>query len=177
MNDWSEVRAVVNRAFGSHFHSVLGSVDEKGVPHLTPVGSLMLGAPGEALFFPIFTSGLRRRLAADPKVGILSVDGRASTWISALASGRFRQPIGVRMHAVAKGAPRPVTKEELLRWHRRVGWLRWFPAYPKLWGKIEEVQELKIYRVEPIRLGALTKGVELSWCTPVAPSPTATSAE
>lgn len=163
MSAWSSTRRLVNRAFSSHFHAAVATVGSDGSPQVAPIGSLLLGEPGRALFFPIFASGTGSRLRADGRVCVLAVDGRALTWLAALARGRFVAPLGVRLHGRAVAAPRPSTEAERRRWLRRVGYLAVLPGFARLWGRLDTVQELEIDRVEPVRLGAMTAGTELVW--------------
>lgn len=161
---WTALRQMVNRAFSSSLHSAVATVDGDGAPVVTPIGSLILRhEPGRAFFFPLFANGLVQRLSEDPRVSILSVDSRFSTWAAALALGRFRSPVGVRMRGRADGPVRKAEREEELRWLRRVRAARFLPGHAKLWSRLDRVQDLIIESAEPIGLGTMTGDSELHW--------------
>ena len=46
---WRTAKSVVNRARASSLHCAVASIDTDGSPHVTPIGSVMLGEPGEAV--------------------------------------------------------------------------------------------------------------------------------
>jgi len=43
--DWSLIRRVHREAFRSSLHFAIASADPEGRPHVTPIGSLLLGPP------------------------------------------------------------------------------------------------------------------------------------
>jgi uncharacterized protein len=57
---WSDVKKVFKKSFSSSFHFSIATVDEEGRPHITPIGSLILGKPGHAIYFEEFTSQLQK---------------------------------------------------------------------------------------------------------------------
>ena len=56
---WREVRSLFKESFRSSFHFAIATVGGEGDPHVTPIGSLVLGKPGHGLSLPelnLFTS-------------------------------------------------------------------------------------------------------------------------
>lgn len=153
---WEAVRHVLRSANATSLHVALSTVGDDGAPAVTAIGTLFLGAPGEAYYLDYRAAGLGHRLDADPRVSILAVDAGRLRWLRALLTGRFARPAAVRLVGRAVGASRPATDEERARFARRVG-LAWrLPAARKLWGRTVRVRELRIERIEEVRLGALS---------------------
>src|SRR6187200_305313 len=94
---WKMAKAVVHRARASSLHCAVASIDTDGSPHVTPIGSVMLGAPGQAVYCDVFNVTLGRNLDHDPRCAILAVDSRKATWVRALLAARFDVPPGVRL--------------------------------------------------------------------------------
>ena len=72
--DWPTVKALFRASFRSSFHYAIATVGENGAPHVTPIGSLMLGKPGHAFYFEKFPRHLPRNLATDSRVCVLAVN-------------------------------------------------------------------------------------------------------
>lgn len=153
--EWTQLRRLLASAFSSSLHTAVASVGPDGAPYVTPIGSLLLGDPGHAFYFEIFASGLGRRLGRDQRLSVLVVDSGRLLWLRALVGGRFPRPPAVRLVGRA-GERRPPSESELRRWRRRVGLLARLPGGRTLWSRLDAVRELRIERVDPIRLGALT---------------------
>jgi hypothetical protein len=72
--DWSVIRRVFTRGFASSFHFAVASVGADGSPHLTPIGSVMLGTTGQGFYFEEYAVW-RERLTAEVKYGQRSSAG------------------------------------------------------------------------------------------------------
>lgn len=155
---WREVRAVMNDAFRSSFHFAVASVGPDGSPHVTPIGSILLGEPGKAVFFEIFTSRLPRNLRHDARICILGVSSGRGFWLGSLLRGKFPRPPGVRLAARVVGERRPPTERELSLWRKRLSALRWTRGYGLLWKRLDHVRDIEIDGVEWIRMGKMTPG-------------------
>ena len=101
---WRSARAVVRRARTSSLHCAIASIDANGSPHVTPIGSVMLGDPGQAIYLDVFNVALGRNLDRDPRCSVLAVDSTKLTWARALIdrtlrhaarrpTGRHRRPL------------------------------------------------------------------------------------
>jgi hypothetical protein len=60
--DWQTIKKLFRHSFTSSFHYAISTVTENGEPHVTPIGSLILGAPGHGFYFEEFPSRLPRNL-------------------------------------------------------------------------------------------------------------------
>ena len=48
--NWEEVKDLFRESFISSFHYAIATVNGEGEPHVTPIGSLILGKPGHGLY-------------------------------------------------------------------------------------------------------------------------------
>jgi hypothetical protein len=155
---WPQIAALCRASFRSSLHFAIGSNGADGHPHLTPIGSLLALEPGRALYFDLFAGGLRARLDADPRVCVMAVDSSRWTWLRALWSGHFTHAPALRLYGRA-GVRRPATAEEKARFHKRVGWLLKLKAARMMWERLDHVRELHFDTCQPVRIGALTRGL------------------
>lgn len=152
---WKQLKTLAGGVFRSSLHFTIATANPDGSPHLTPIGSLILGDPGEAYFFEIFARQLARNLDAGSSVAVLGVNSSSRLWLRALVAGRFRQPPAFRLLGSA-GERRPATSAEKARWQRKVRFLRWTRGYDRLWGNLDVVRELHLHRLQPVRLGPMS---------------------
>ena len=89
---WHIVNKIFKKAFSSSFHYSIASVDENGKPHVTPIGSLILGAPGKAIYFEEFTSKLPNNIKTNKFVSVLAVNSSKLFWLISLIKGQFHEP-------------------------------------------------------------------------------------
>jgi hypothetical protein len=153
--DWEMARQTVRHSFSSSLHCTITSVNADGSAHATPVGSVLLTAPGYGFFFDIFNRQLAHNLDLDPRVTILAVDSSKRLWLSSLLRGHFTRPPGVRLVGEA-GPRRLATAVEVQRWHRAVRPLLRTRGGQILWGKLRYVRDLSIETTSPINLGKMT---------------------
>ena len=94
---WPWLRSLFREAFSSSLHFSLASVNADGSPHVTPIGSVLLGEPGRGLYFEVFTRELPRNVHRDSRMCILAVNSSWGLWLRALWAGRFPHPPAVRL--------------------------------------------------------------------------------
>jgi hypothetical protein len=153
--DWEIIRRVLSDGFASSFHFAVASLGEDGAPHVTPIGSVVLGPPGQGLWIEEYASGLSRRLERDPRVCVMALNAGRWNLLKALWRGEVREPFGVRLHGTV-GARRDATERELARFRRRVHPLRFLRGHDLLWGKhLRSVREVVFDGFEPVRVPPL----------------------
>jgi hypothetical protein len=155
LSHWTELKRLAGSSFNTSLHFAIATVNSDGTPHVTPIGSLILGTPGEGYFFEVFADRLCDNLDRGSAVSVLGVISSPSLWIGALIAGRFKSPPAFRLMGVA-GARRGSTKAERRRWQSKVRLLRFLKGYESLWGNLDTVRELHFHSLEPVRLGAMT---------------------
>jgi uncharacterized protein len=155
---WPQIRRLCNRAFGSSLHFSLASITEDGAPHVTPIGSLLLREPGQAIYFERFTRHMPHNFEHNNKVCVLAVNSGLWFWITSLLRGRFSAPPALRLHGTV-GVLRPATSSEVAAWRRRVRRLRWTKGYALIWAGMSEVRDIHFTTVEEVHIGPMTQGV------------------
>lgn len=156
--NWAEIKALFRESFRSSFHYAIASVGADGDPHVTPIGSLILGRPGQGIYFEKFTRNLPRNLDDGSRVCVLAVNSSRWFWMGSLFAGRFPRPPAVRLHGVA-GPVRHATEREIALWQKRVGRVRFTTGHRLMWRDMSEVREISFDRIEPVQLGVMTSGL------------------
>lgn len=158
---WKDIKRIFNQSFTSSFHYSIASVDPQGFPHVTPIGSLMLGEPGKAIYFEEFTAQLPVNLDHNPQVCVLAVNSNRWFWLKSLFKGQFKQYPSIRLIGKA-GVKRAATSSEIARWHRRIRVTRSTKGFNLLWKNMSQVRELEFNQVKPINIGAMTQHLKQS---------------
>jgi uncharacterized protein len=157
VSNWPQIRRVFTRSFQSSLHFSMATVTAEGLPHVTPVGSLLLRAPGHAIYFEEFTQRMPMNFGGNPNVCVLAVRSGLLFWLWSALRGEFRSPPAIRLHGKV-GAARPATEDELRQWHRRVGKLRGTRGYQMMWANMRTVRDVHFTRADAIQIGAMTRG-------------------
>jgi hypothetical protein len=156
---WPAIYALSRKVFPSSLHFAIATVNADGTPHVTPIGSLVL-FPNEpkGMYYEILTAHMPRNLEIQQRVCVLAVRSDKLFWLRALLGGRFATPPAVRLLGTASPR-RAASPTELARWQRRVRRLRWLKGAQLLWGQMRYVREITFDGYEPVRLGAMTRGL------------------
>lgn len=157
-DDWTEVKALFRESFSSSFHYAVASVGGDGEPHVTPIGSLILGGPGQGFYFEKFTRNLPRNIDNGSRVCVLAVNSSRWFWMGSLVAGKFPRPPAVRLHGFA-GPLRQATGREIALWQKRVARVRHTKGHRLMWRDMREVREITFDRIEPVHVGAMTSGL------------------
>lgn len=115
--NWIKIKQLFKQSFRSSFHYAIATVSEQGEPHITPIGSLILGEVGQGVYFEEYPKQLPRNL--EKKVCVLAVNSSPWFWMKSLISGWFSDPPAARLYGVA-GAVRAATEKEIALLQRRV---------------------------------------------------------
>jgi len=159
--DWQAIKRLFRSSFSSSFHYAIATVTENGEPHITPIGSLVLGEPCRGFYFEEFPRRLPLNLANKNQVCVLAVNSSRWFWLTALVRGRFTSIPAIRLHGRA-GDLRDATDEERTLWQKRVKRLRLTKGYDLMWRNMRSVREIEFTRVEPVNLGAMTRDTIIS---------------
>jgi len=153
---WEIVKKIFKKSFSTSFHYSIATVNENGEPHVTPIGSLILGKPGHAIYFEQFTKKLKNNLKSNPQVCILAVNSSKWFWFTSLFKGRFSEPPAIRLIGKA-GKLREATKREIKIWHKRVKPVRFTKGHEIMWKHMKTVREIQFSKIEPIHIGSMTE--------------------
>jgi uncharacterized protein len=156
--DWDAIRLFMNNKADKYYFA---SADAEGTPHITPIGSIRLTAPGEGYYLEKYPSTLPAHLAANPKVCILAMHLTKWAFLKGMVRGRLTELPGLRLHATL-GLRREATEEEIDNFLRRMSWLKPFKGYDLLWSQMRHVREVRVHGADALTIGPLTRGVELT---------------
>jgi hypothetical protein len=157
-NNSNEIKNLFRESFKSSLHYAIATVSEDGTPHVTPIGSLILGKPGKGFYFEKFTHNLPRNIENSSRVCVLAVNSSRWFWVKSLFGGRFNMPPAVRLYGVAKEL-RPATDREATLWQKRVSSARFTKGHALMWREMSMVREIEFDRIEPVHIGRMTQGL------------------
>jgi hypothetical protein len=150
---WNDIREHFNRSFRSNFHVSVGSVDDKGTPDVTPIGSLFLNSDFSGFYFEKFPSTITK--AEGKKVCILAVNSGIWFWIKSLFTKKFKTYPGLKLYGIL-GKRREATSKEISRLDRRMKTTKGLKGNIYLWGDMPYVRDISFNRFSTINLGEMT---------------------
>lgn len=153
--DWHLIKLLFRKSFASSFHYAIATVTEDGKPHVTPIGSLILGLPGHGVYFEEFPSRLPENLSKNPQLCVLAVNSSRWFWLTSLIRGRFNGMPAVRLLGEA-GELRLATEKEIALWQKRVRSVRFTKGHAKIWKNMRMVREVRFTSIEPVNIGEMT---------------------
>ncbi len=156
ISNWKEVKSLFKNAFNSSFHFAIATINENGEPHITPIGSLILGKPGHGIYFEKFTKNLPRNFGSNKKICVLAVNSSKWFWLKSLLTGHFKSPPAVRLYGVA-GDLREATETEIALWQKRVRSVRFSKGHALIWQSMSMVRDIEFTKIEPVRFGEMTR--------------------
>lgn len=152
---WPTVKRLFRSSFSSSFHYAVSTIAEDGNPHVTPIGSLILGAPGQGFYFEEFPTQLPRNLEINPHVCILAVNSSRWYWLRSLLRGKFEDPPSVRLYGKA-GKIRDASDKEIALWRKRVKAVRFTKGHALIWRNMKKVRDIEFTKIEPVNIGQMT---------------------
>ena len=156
---WHSVKILFKKAFSSSFHYSVASIDENGKPHVTPIGSLILGEPGHAVYFEEFTSKLPVNISANKFISVMAVNSSKWFWLKSLIQGEFSELPALRLNGEA-GTLREATPVEVKVWQKRVKSVSFTKGHKIMWRRMGMVREVVFTSIEPVHIGLMTKNNE-----------------
>lgn len=155
--NWTKIKRLFKQSFKSSFHYAIATVSEQGEPHITPIGSLILGGVGQGVYFEEYPRQLTRNLEKNKQVCVLAVNTSLWFWIKALVRGRFSDPPAVRLYGVV-GEVREATEREIAMLQHRVRRVSFTKGHAMLWKNMRKVRDVRFTRMEPVHVGKMTRG-------------------
>ena len=153
---WTDIKQLFKQSFKSSFHYAIASVKEDGEPHVTPIGSLILGKPGRGLYFEEFPKQLPRNLQTNKQICVLAVNSSRWFWTKSLIAGKFASPPAVRLYGTV-GAVRQATRREIKLWQHRVKRASFTKGHAMMWAHMRMVRDIEFSRAEPVHMGGMTR--------------------
>lgn len=158
VQQWGTMRKIFESAFNSSFHYAIATTNKDGTPHITPIGSLILGEDRKGFYFEGYVNALARNLQHNKRVCVLAVNSNKWSLLKSFFLGRITAPPGVRLLGTATER-REATEQEMRMFRRRFRMFRPFKGYDLVWGNLRYVREIYFDSYEPVRIGALTREV------------------
>ena len=152
--NWPTIREM----FRGNFSLLIASVGEDGSPNISPIGSVWLRDDCTGYYLEKFPLRLPKNLETNDRICVYASKITMGFMLRALAAGRFAKAPAVRLYGRA-GERRPVTEEELARWHKQVRLFKWSKGYRILWAKFSYARDLYFDSFSPVELGEMTKGL------------------
>ncbi len=156
--DWALIKKTFHQAINSSGHYAIASIDKNGNPHITPIGSLMLGKAGTGIYFERFTRNMPKNFTHNKHICVLAVNGGKWFWLKAILLGRFSSPPAIRLSGKV-GEKRPATQAELALWHKQVGSLSFSKGYKTVWADMDTVRDITFNEAKPVHIGNMTKNI------------------
>jgi len=156
IENWILIKKLFRQSFNTSFHYSIATVNEKGEPHVTPIGSLILCDPGHGYYFEEFTHQLPRNLQDNKQVCVLAVNSSRWYWIKSLFKGKFSSPPAIRLFGTV-GEAREATESEIKLWHRRIRKVQFSKGYNIMWKSMRTVRDITFSRAEPVHIGEMTQ--------------------
>jgi hypothetical protein len=157
---WKIIKRVFKKAQFTSFHYSIATVNRRGEPHVSPIGLVILKDDMTGVYFEEHLSNTPKHYDTKNRVCIMAVNTGKLFWLKSLLKGAMREPMAVRILGTA-GERRPATKEELSAINRLTRPYKWTKGYDLIWKKITSVREIKFDSYEPVKVGAMTAGLEV----------------
>lgn len=166
--NWEKIIKIADKSFFSSYYFSIASVNSNGMPHVTPIGSLILGNDKKGIYFEKYPVNLPKNIENNRNVCVLGVNTGIFSLLKALLKKKFADEPGIRLWGSA-GERRKATKEEIELLHRKIqsalpviGLLfSKLKGYKLLWGDLKYVREIQFHSFEQIKFGEMTRSLRL----------------
>lgn len=132
----------------------LATVHEDGSPHVTPIGSLMVGENKKGIYFEEYSTHMSRNFKHNQRVCVLVVNNSLWTFVKSFLLGKFNTLCAMRLMGTV-GAKRKATPQELAGFRKMILPLRWTKGSRMTWNKMGHVREIHFDSFEPVEFGPL----------------------
>ncbi len=148
---WEDVCGFVNNKAALCWFA---SADAQGRPHVTPIGSFFLTAPGRGFYFEHYPKTMRGHFRDNAQVTILAQGGSRLAFLWAMLVGHTSNHAGIRLFGTV-GGRRDASPGEFELFRRRVRFFRPFRGCDILWGGMRRVRDVALDDFERLELGRL----------------------
>ena len=143
-SEWQQIRQVVADAQRAAMHCSIATVNSKGFPSITPIGTIFLNKKTSiGFFFDTYSTTFSENLQHQPMACIQAVNSSKLFWFHSLLKGKFKRYPGVRLYAEI-GPLRPASLEEIRQVESRIRALKWTKGSQLIWSSFHHVREIKI---------------------------------
>ena len=156
--DWQAIRNHFNKSFRANFYFSIASVDEKGQPTVTPIGSLFLNDNQTGFYFEKYPTRLPKHAEVNKSICVLAVDSSTMFWLRSLFRGRFNRYPAIKLYGEL-GIRREASEKETKRLNRRMSATKGLRGNTYMWGEMKYVREVTFNSAEKINLGKMTESL------------------
>lgn len=139
----------------STFCSV-ATVTEEGLPHVSPIGSIVLLNKDKGQFFEKFTKNIPINTSQNSYATIMCVNDGKWFWLKSLIMGKFKTPPAIRL-VVKMGALRVGTEKEGRIFKNKVKLFKKTKGYQMMWQEMSMIREFEIIEYKPVYIGKMTR--------------------
>lgn len=133
----------------------VATVNADGMPHVSPIGSVVLKDLQSGWFFQKFTKRIPQNAETCQFATIMAVNDGKWFWLKALLRGQFKQPPAMRI-LVKLGELRPATEVEAQKFKRRVRIFKHSKGHAMMWQDMANIREFEIIEYKPVYIGKMT---------------------
>ncbi|TDR20495.1 pyridoxamine 5'-phosphate oxidase family protein [Marinicella litoralis] len=133
----------------------VATVNQAGMPHVTPIGSVVLKDKNRGWFFQKFTKNIPQNAEHCEYATLMAVNDGKWFWLKSLIKGQFKQPPAMRL-LVKLGDLRPATEAEAQKFKRRVSLFKHSKGHALMWQDMANIREFEIIEYKPIYIGQMT---------------------
>ena len=155
---WESVRATFEEGMSSSKHCAIASVDEKGNPHITPIGFLFLESPTKAFYFEEYTVSIPSNIQNNKNLCLMVVNSGFMYWFKSLFKGQFVSPPGIRLYGTA-GELRKATAQEKEKYLNKIKSSKNLKGNKLIWQGLENVREISLTSFKPITYPKMMNGL------------------
>ena len=158
--DWHWIVRRFEKGLKTSRFYTFATTNPDGTAHLTPIASLVFNGNCTGYYSEVFPGRMARNLITDQRLCVMAVCMGSGYWFKSLLTGRFAQWPALRIYGTAARKVRKAKPGEIDRWRQRVNRYRPFKGYALLWKDIRFVRDIEFDRVEPVRMGPMTRHLD-----------------
>ncbi len=153
---WAKITAYYPKLISNSMYCSIASIDLKGHPNVTPIGTLFLNNNKTGFYFDMHTMALAYNVEQNPEVCVLFVNTGKFFWFRSLFKNKFIEPSGFKLIGTV-GNKRQATAYEKARFEKLIKRLRMLKGYQTLWANHEYVRDIRFIEYIPLKTGEMTK--------------------
>ena len=142
--------------FAKAMYSSIATVNEQGLAHVSPIGSVMLVNKDRGVYFEKFTKNIPLNSKVNKYATIMCVNTSQWYWLKSLFKGQFVTPPAIRI-VVKLGELRKETENEGKIFKRKVSLFKRTKGYQMLWKDMSHIREFEIIEYKPVYIGQMTR--------------------
>ena len=134
----------------------IATVSKEGVPHVTPIGSVIIKTKDSGIFYEKFTKKIPENSKHNQLATIMFVNDGNWFWFKSLFKGGFKTPPAIRM-VIKFGELRQERAGEGNIFKRKVKMFSFTKGHKILWSDMSHVREFEIIDFKPVFIGKMTR--------------------